>query len=235
MKHLIILPGLLALMAIISCSRPQASGTEPKEDADIDSELNTNDYDDFSPEQYRDTLIGMFNGVEIDTLIAEPIGELQDKDYPVEGCIGWFWDWRVYTSRGTVKDLILKHRTVGIHFVKEGDLDGDGGDDWGYVTEWPTSNWMSYNTFTYCKGSWSRLLQPFSIWLPHIDPDDKTYGNNTPEDLVSKSKKRNHLHIKFSDVRNNGGDFLLVDSLVSIPHKEPVDTLRQNNLNPISK
>ncbi len=84
--------------------------------------------------QYRDTLIANFNGLEIDTLICEPMDSM-NPDYR-----GFHYKWRVFTKNKTVKDLILENKTIGIHFVYEGDLDGNGTEEWGYVTEWPTSN-----------------------------------------------------------------------------------------------
>lgn len=74
--------------------------------------------------------MGILNGRGIDTLIAEPIGE---KDSV------WYFKWRVFTKNNSVKPLIIDN-TIGIHFVYEGDLDGNGTDEWGYVTEWETSN-----------------------------------------------------------------------------------------------
>lgn len=68
---------LFVSIAIISCTRQQASGTATNEDSEVDSSYNTNNPDHVSIEQYRDTLIGKFNGIDIDdTLIAEPIGEI---------------------------------------------------------------------------------------------------------------------------------------------------------------
>ncbi len=74
--------------------------------------------------QYRDTLIGNFNGIEIDTLIAEPIGEKDSS---------WYLKWRVFTKNNSVKPLIIYNQTIGIHFVSEGDLDGNGTDGWGML------------------------------------------------------------------------------------------------------
>ena len=82
-----------------------------------------NSLDSDSLAQYRDTLIGKFNGIDVDTLICEPIDSLSPKEDGTYG--GCHYEWRVYTTNGTVKDLIVG-KTVGIVFVKEGDLDGNG-------------------------------------------------------------------------------------------------------------
>lgn len=160
--------------------------------------------------QYRDTIIGRFNGIDIDTLIAEPIGE---KDG------GWYFKWRVFTKNGSVKDLILDNKTIGIHFVKEGDLDGNGTDEWGYVTEWETSNWMCYHAFTNKRGKWKHIIEPTNIWLPHLDPQDSISYRISKEDILQPSEDSGFLKVKFSDVRNNGEDFLIVDTLIMLNHK----------------
>lgn len=206
---------LSTMFMIISCNHRKSSHDHSKDDMATESIS----YNSESNEWYKDTLIGKFDGVHIDTLIAKPIVMNEDQDYPEEGYSGSYnWNWRVYTTCGTVNELVLKRKTIGISFVKEGDLDGDGTDEWGYVTQWPTSNWMSYNTFTYCDGYWSRFIPSFPIYLPHIDAE---FGNNKPEDLVSKSESKGFVHLKFSDVRNDGEDFLLIDTIVAIPSKEP--------------
>ena len=43
---------------------------------------------------------------------------------------GFHYKWRVFTKNKTVKDLILENKTIGIHFIYEGDLDGNGTDEW---------------------------------------------------------------------------------------------------------
>lgn len=167
----------------------------------------------------RDTLIGKFDGVNIDTLIAEPYGEKPEvKENDLYS--GWYYNWRVYSKKGTVKELKLENVTTGIKFVKEGDVDGDGKDEWGYVSEWPTSFWMRYNLYHNNNGRWKMLIEPTPIWLPHIDSEDKVYGGHSAEDLIQKSNKPGYLRVKFSDVRNDGGDFLLIDTLIRISHRK---------------
>ena len=160
--------------------------------------------------QYRDTLIGRFNGIDIDALICEPMDSL-NPNYK-----GFHYKWRVFTKNKTVKGLILENKTIGIHFVYEGDLDGNGTDEWGYVTEWETSNWMCYHAFTNVNGEWQHIIDPTPIWLPHLDPQDSISYRISKEDILQLSENSGFLKVKFSDVRNDGEDFLLIDSLIQI-------------------
>lgn len=163
--------------------------------------------------QYRDTLIGRFDGIDIDTLIAEPMDSL-NPNYK-----GFHYKWRVFTKNKTVKDLILENQTIGIHFVYEGDLDGNGTDEWGYVTEWPTSNWMRYHAFTNKRGKWEHIIEPTNIWLPHLDPQDSISYRISKEDILQPSDNSGFLKVKFSDVRNDGEDFLIIDTMIMLNHK----------------
>lgn len=163
--------------------------------------------------QYRDTLIGNFNGLEIDTLICEPMDSL-NPNYK-----GFHYKWRVFTKNKTVKDLILENKTIGIHFVYEGDLDGNGTDEWGYVTEWETSNWMCYHVFTNKRGKWEHIIEPTNIWLPHLDPQDSISYRISKEDILQPSDNSGFLKVKFSEVRNDGEDFLIIDTLIMLNHK----------------
>ena len=204
----------IILFALLFCSwgcKNRSTTVQTDSVNDIDTfEIRTQAIHDIDTlAEYRDTLIGNFNGSEIDTLIAEPI--VSQKDYG-----NFHFNWRVITKNNTVKPLIISNNTIGIHFIYEGDLDGNGTDEWGYVTEWPTSCWMFYNAFTNVNGEWQLLIEPTSIWLPHIDPQDSIYGYDTEEDLIQPSDNPEFLKVKFSDIRNDGGDFLLIDTLIKI-------------------
>lgn len=192
MKHLAILVVSLLMLCTFGCGSKHES---------VDSAPLA---------QYRDTLIGKFNGRDIDTLICEPMDSLNPY-YK-----GFHYKWRVFTTNKTVKDLILENKTIGIHFVYEGDLDGNGTDEWGYVTEWETSNWMCYHAFTNKRGKWEHIIEPTNIWLPHLDPQDSISYRISKEDILQPSEDSGFLKVKFSDVRNNGEDFLIIDTLIHI-------------------
>ena len=53
--------------------------------------------------QYRDTIIGKFDGNNIDTLIAEPIDTTVDRS---------LWTWRIYGKGNTLDTLCLVLKKV---------------------------------------------------------------------------------------------------------------------------
>lgn len=159
--------------------------------------------------QYKDSIIGNFDGSNIDTLIAEPTDTTIDRS---------LWSWRIYGKSNTVDTLILSQRFI-VRLIQEGDLDGNGTDEWGYVTEWETSNWMCYHAFTNKRGKWEHIIEPTNIWLPHLDPQDSLSYRISKEDILQPSDNSGFLKVKFSDVRNNGEDFLIVDTLIMLNHK----------------
>lgn len=159
--------------------------------------------------QYRDTIVGNFSGSQIDTLICEPLDSISDPTYQ-----GVHYRWRVYATNGSVEDVLIDN-TIRINFVKEGDLDGDGAEEWGYKTIWETSNWMLYHVYTYKDRKPQYLIEPSSIWDIHLDPNNNCGVFTSEEDIV-ESYSSDSVKLKFSDVRNDGEDFLLIDSIVPI-------------------
>ena len=159
--------------------------------------------------QYRDTIVGNFSGYQVDTLICEPLDSISDPSYS-----GFHYSCRVFAKNKSVNDLLLGN-TIGIHFVKEGDLDGDGADEWGYVTKWETSNWMMYQVYTYADKKPQLLYEPLPIYLFHIDPESDSFVS-AKTDIVTTSDRPATVKVKFSDVRNDGEDFLLIDTIVPL-------------------
>lgn len=75
--------------------------------------------------QYRDTITGKFDGNNIDTLIAESIDTTIDRS---------LWNWRIYGKNNIVDTLILSQRFT-VRLIQEGDLDGNGTDEFGVRRE----------------------------------------------------------------------------------------------------
>lgn len=139
--------------------------------------------------QYRDTLVGRFNGIDIDTLICEPL--LPKTDTKMFG--EFFFEWRLYTTKGTVDDIIIGN-TVAMRFIPEGDLDGNGTEEWGFINQWVSSSWTSYYTFTYDNGRWKTFVDRIPVWWGHIE--DMELDEN---DIVRPSDKKGFVKVKKSD------------------------------------
>lgn len=161
--------------------------------------------------KYRDTIVGNFSGSQIDTLISEPLDSLSE---PIVGNERFHFQWRVYAKNGSVDEVIINN-TIGVKLVKEGDLDGDGAEEWGYKSEWHSSNWMMYHVYTYKDGNPQYLYEPSSIWDSHVYPNEYEGISIKLEDIVSPYSC-DFIKVKFSDIRNNGENFLLIDTIMPI-------------------
>lgn len=155
--------------------------------------------------QYRDTIIGNFDGNNIDTLIAEPIDTTIDRS---------MWNWRIYGKNNTVDTLILtQHCTVEL--IQEGDLDGNGTDEFGVRRESDAGTWDNYCVYTYDNGEWKYLIEPIWTYSDHFYTD-----MNKGADVVERAHQSRYVTVRFSDIRND--DFCIVDTLIPIvPYSIP--------------
>ncbi len=151
--------------------------------------------------QYRDTLIGNFNGIDIDTLIAEPIDTTKERA---------MWDWFIYSKKNSVDTLILTQR-FSVKMIQEGDLDGNGTDEFGVRREAEAGTWDNYCVYTYDKGQWKYLIEPIWNYSSHFYAD-----LNKGKDVAERTDKTEYIKVRFSDVRNDGEDFLIIDTLIKI-------------------
>lgn len=155
--------------------------------------------------QYRDTIIGNFDCKDIDTLIAEPIDTTIDRG---------LWDWRIYGINNTVDTLILSQHFI-VTMIKEGDLDGNGTDEFGVRREAEAGTWDNYSIYTYDKGEWKYLIAPIWTYSDHF------YGDlNKGVDVVERANQAGYVTVRFSDIRND--DLCIVDTLIPIaPYSTP--------------
>ena len=110
--------------------------------------------------KYRDTLVGCFNGVQIDTLICELTDTL-----PIS------YRHKISSQNNTVLPLSFENAEVPIQLVNEGDLDGNGTDEIGFIHYQNGAGcWGNYVVLTY-KGGWKVLYNPYihSLWLGLTD------------------------------------------------------------------
>ena len=149
--------------------------------------------------QYRDTLIGNFNGLEIDTLIAEPIDTTINRG---------LWHWRINSASGTIASMTIKGR-FDVKFTTEGDLDGNGTDEFGIRSEKESGTWDSYMVYTYQENEWKYLIQPIWTYSTHFY---ETLNNGA--DVVQPTNQKGMVKVRFSDIRND--DFCIIDTLIRI-------------------
>lgn len=155
--------------------------------------------------QYRDTIIGNFDGKDIDTLIAEPIDTTIDRS---------LWVWRIYSKSNTVDTLILSQRYT-VRLIKEGDLDGNGTDEFGVRREAEAGTWDNYCLYTYDKGKWKYLIEPIWTYSDHFYTD-----LNKGVDVVERANQSGYVTVRFSDIRNDA--FCIIDTIIPIaPHTIP--------------
>ena len=152
--------------------------------------------------QYRDIIIGNFDGSNIDTLIAEPIDTTIDRS---------LWSWRIYGKSNTADTLILLQRFI-VRLIQEGDLDGNGTDEFGVRRETDAGTWDNYCVYTYDKGEWKYLIEPIWTYSDHFYTD-----LNKGAGVVERANQSGYMTVRFSDIRND--DFCIVDTLIPIaPH-----------------
>lgn len=149
--------------------------------------------------QYRDTLAGNFNGLEIDTLIAEPIDTTLERG---------MWNWLIKGKNGTVAPLTLQQR-FSVRLTAEGDLDDNGTDEFGIRSEKENGTWDSYTVYTYQDNEWKYLIQPIWTYSTHF------YESlNNGADVVQSTDVKGMVKVRFSDIRND--DFCIIDTLITV-------------------
>lgn len=155
-----------------------------------------------------DTLVGKFDGSVIDTLICEPAGPLIKDSLMGEFC----QEWTVRTINGSVDNIIIGN-TFGIKFIKVGDLDGNGTEEWGFVTEW-NSSLTSFELFTAVNSKWKLLTDPIIIWEDHLNTVF------TESDIARPSHKRGYIRVKTSVSDSDLGGWTLTDTIVPVILKD---------------
>lgn len=225
MKCLIecLLGGLICASSLINfgtfAETSDSSGVQDNQDNVVINEIN-----DSSEKQqvFRDVLTGKFNGIDIDTLIVLPEGEKIRHDSD-----GWDGEmpakWRIRAINGTVQDMIVED-TTGVRFIKEGDLDGNGTDEWGYISERYLGTWTCYNVFTCVKGKWKYLVKPIPICINQIieyNIEDSEWMNPSDtrhylrvDDIIRPAKKKGYVTTRMCETINEVTEWVVTEKTV---------------------
>ena len=209
---------------------------EKDNSADIGSQLlisesNDNIYlNSVKGHEEKDTIIGNFTGNGIDTLYVERVVDCNcnlEKAYCEGEHIAHEMDdelvkyYLTSTNPALGKVELFGYALLAPRLVNEGDLDGNGTCEVGYLPVWPHSQWRTYYLFTFRDGKWKYLIAP--------DADLK--GENGGEGLLetgfllresgcevaSASGKKGLVRIKY---QTQGMNSLIKDTLVTPDYKE---------------
>lgn len=160
-----------------------------------------NDTLEYTPEVYRnfcDTLVGNFSGKGVDTIIAEPVGYNTIRK-----------NFKVTSKNGTVPPLYI-NEIYCVYMNKEGDIDGNGTDEFGLCWQLEIGNWNTYHIFTYKDSLWHQLEYPINIFSGHFD-EGLTYDN-----IAEPSKKKGHIAIRESV---GGDDFYIKKGTIKLQYE----------------
>lgn len=200
MKKAIVFP--IICLAFIACNNTDKGNVdngsyEPYQEERVGESV----YDDMAHVNL-DTLIGCFDGKKIDTLICEAI----------DSCTV-----RLYSTSGRIMPLQIDN-VFGVFVLTEGDLDGNGTDEFGVRTEGFMGNWRDYSVYTLGKdGNWKYLIPPIIV---HADDFYETLSCGT--NVVMQSEQKGYVDVHFSSWRND--EICLVDTVIKV-NPQPLDKL----------
>lgn len=154
----------------------------------------------------QDTIIGNFTGKRIDTLFVEtkvtiePDGETiftyymnsSNKHIPKIELYGWY---------GCSPKL-----------VNEGDLDGNGTCEVGYLHTWTSSQWRYYRIFTLVGNEWRYLIKG-----DYLDTSDsfRMSGYEVAEPGKEKGTVLIHYADQYFDTKENAFSWAIRDTIVT--------------------
>ena len=195
---------ILAIFAItlVSCDKQQPvqqtehseiyyiEGSKVPEDMSLDTlgmsflDYNPQCMNSVAGHDERDTIYGRFNGRNIDTLHIE---KRKVKSVDTAKTVEYY----AVSSRKTIPEVKLKgtpHRAPKL--VYEGDLDGNGTDEWGYLATGVSSQWRTYSVFTLKKGRWCYLVKSDRL-------ETTDWFRCSGKEVVEKGGKKGYVKINY--------------------------------------
>ena len=178
----------------------------------------------------KDTIIGNFTGYSIDTLYVKRVVDCRcslDKNYSQEKHFSHELDDEMvkYYMTSTNPSLgqveLFGYATLSPRLVNEGDLDGNGTCDVGYLPVWRLSQWRTYYLFTFKDGKWNYLIAPDAELKDGNDGDllfETGYLlRGSGYEVATPSDKKGLVRIKY---QTQGVCPLIKDTLVAPDYKE---------------
>lgn len=138
-------------------------------------------------------IVGNFSGLGIDTLYVDEVINEEAEAY---------YDKVKYYAKSNNPD-IPSIELYGCYecsplLVYEGDVDGDGKDEWGYLHTWITSQWRQYRIYNYDnkRKEWRFLYYDTDIDSQRL-LDTPEYLRGSGVDIVEKGPKSGLIKINY--------------------------------------
>lgn len=154
----------------------------------------------------KDTIIGNFTGLGIDTLYVCTVENFPEvsKDDLEPGSLEYYTEYQHFYARSNnpaIPDVEIFGMPYGApQLVYEGDLDGDGLDEWGYLHTWMNSQWRQYRVYNYDsrKKEWRHLYYdtPYDPEKPQI-LHTPFYLRASGKDIVEKGPEPGLIKIHY--------------------------------------
>lgn len=173
----------------------------------------------------KDTIVGNFTGSGIDTLYVERVVDCHcnlEKEYDKEEHYAHEMDdelvkyYLTSTNPAMGKVELLGYASLSPRLVNEGDLDGNGTCEVGYLPVWRLSQWRIYHIYTFKEGGWKYLINP-SAELKDENGGEFLFETGyllrgSGYDIATPSHKKGMVRIKY---QTQGVDPLIKDTLVT--------------------
>lgn len=166
-------------------------------------------YDHVLGHDEGDTIVGNFTGSSIDTIFIVIGDDPEPSDFQTKA----YW---AVCSNPRVKPIRLwGHDNDQPKLVFEGDLDGNGTDEWGYLQTWIVSQWRSYCVFTYYQAEWRYLTDSHTLFTSE-------YLRRSGKDIVEPGPQKGTILVHYAphDVNSSIIDTIITPNFAEIDEKE---------------
>lgn len=154
----------------------------------------------------QDTITGNFTGKGIDTLYVSHDLNKENGD-----------KWQFYAespNKNIPKINLWGFREAFPKLVNEGDLDGNGTCEVGYLHTWMNSQWRTYRVFTLLNGKWYYLIKP-----DHDYMETSEHFRYSKKEILEPSEKTGWIKVNYE---TQGMGAMIKDTIVK-PDYSPID------------
>lgn len=190
---------IILAATLFSCKEAHNKGVETKPDSDTISELSSDPYglpeylNSVKGHREERMITGNFTGLGIDTIyvVEEEIDSIDNM----------YERYRFYAKSNNPELPIIEMFGCGYAtplLVYEGDVDGDGKDEWGYLHTWLNSQWRYYRIYNYDnrRKEWRFLYYDAGCEGQSV-LDTPEYVRASGVDIVEKGPKPGFIKINY--------------------------------------